>query len=83
MAWKLNFILAVIIVEIEKKVQWDIGTIGQILIEELFMEGLLLITRICKNMKISLLPIYEKGEFRKRASIENVNAELNNSRPVE
>jgi len=47
------------------------------------MEGLLLITRICKNMKISLLPIYEKGEFRKRASIENVNAEMNNSRPVE
>ena len=61
----------------------DKGYISQILFEQLFIDGIHLITKIRKNMKNSLMQIKDKIILRKRALIETVNDELKNMCQVE
>jgi len=61
----------------------DKGYISQTLFEQLFIDGIHLITKIRKNMKNSLMQIKDKIILRKRALIETVNDELKNVCQVE
>jgi hypothetical protein len=61
----------------------DKGYIGKNLFEQLFVDGIHLITKIRKNMKNSLMHIYDKILLRKRALIETVNDELKNICQIE
>ena len=54
------------------------GYISQSLFEQLFIDDIHLVTKIKKNMKNSLMNIYDKICLRKRAVIETVNDELKN-----
>ena len=56
----------------------DRGYISQSLFDMLFVDGLHLVTKIKKNMKNSLMNLYDKIILRKRAVIETVNDELKN-----
>ena len=56
----------------------DRGYISQDLFEQLFVDDIHLVTKIKKNMKNSLMDIYDKICLRKRAVIETVNDELKN-----
>ena len=56
----------------------DRGYISQDLFENLFVDDIHLVTRIKKNMKNSLMNLYDKIILRKRAIIETVNDELKN-----
>lgn len=56
----------------------DKGYIGQKLFEQLFINGIHLITGIRKNMKNSLMSISDKILLRKRSIIETINDELKN-----
>ena len=56
----------------------DRGYISQSLFEQLFIDDIHLVTKIKKNMKNSLMNIYDKICLRKRAVIETVNDELKN-----
>ena len=49
--------------------------IGQALFENLFLNGIQLVTRVKNNMKNSLMSIADKILFKKRALIETVNDE--------
>ena len=55
------------------KIFADRGYIGQELFEQLFVDGIHLVTKIRKNMKNALMHIYDKIMLRKRAIIESVN----------
>ena len=55
------------------KIFADRGYIGQELFEQLFVDGIHLVTKIRKNMKNALMHIYDKTTLRKRAIIESVN----------
>ena len=61
----------------------DKGYIKQKLFEELYEQGLKLITKIKKNMKNCLIPVFEKIMLRKRAIIESVNDFLKNICQIE
>ena len=61
-----------------RKLFADRGYISQDLFETLFVDDLHLVTRIKKNMKNSLMKLYDKLILRKRAIIEAVNDELMN-----
>lgn len=61
----------------------DKGYISQNLFENLFIEGIHLITKIRKNMKNSLMHINDKILLKKRALIECVNDELKNICQIE
>ncbi len=61
----------------------DKGYIGKDLFENLFIDGIHLITKLKKNMKNSLMHIYDKILLKKRALIECVNDELKNRCQVE
>lgn len=61
----------------------DKGYLSQTLFEQLFIDGIHLITKIRKNMKNSLMQIKDKIILRKRALIETVNDELKNMCQVE
>ena len=61
----------------------DRGYISQDLFENLFVDDLHLVTRIKKNMKNSLMNLYDKLILRKRAIIETVNDELKNVYHIE
>lgn len=61
----------------------DKGYIKQELFEELYEQGLKLVTKIKKNMKNSLVPTFEKVMLRKRAIIESVNDFLKNVCQIE
>jgi hypothetical protein len=61
----------------------DKGYISQTLFEQLFIDGIHLITKIRKNMKNSLMQLKDKIILRKRALIETVNDELKNMCQVE
>jgi hypothetical protein len=61
----------------------DKGYISQTLFEELFIDGIHLITKIRKNMKNSLMHTYDKVLLRKRALVESVNDELKNICQIE
>lgn len=61
----------------------DKGYIGQDLFEQLFIDGIHLVTKLKKNMKNSLMDIKDKLMLRKRALIESVNDELKNVCQIE
>ena len=61
----------------------DKGYICKTLFEQLFIDGIHLITKIRKNMKNSLMHIHDKILLRKRGIIESVNDELKNICQVE
>ncbi len=61
----------------------DKGYISQSLFEEMFIDGIHLITKPRKNMKNSLMHIHDKVLLRKRALIECVNDELKNTCQIE
>ena len=61
----------------------DKGYIGKNLFEQLFIDGIHLITKIRKNMKNCLMHIQDKILLRKRALIETVNDELINICQIE
>ncbi len=65
------------------KLVGDKGYISQTLFEQLFIDGIHLITKIRKNMKNSLMQIKDKILIRKRSLIETVNDELKNMCQVE
>lgn len=61
----------------------DKGYICKTLFEQLFIDGIHLITKIRKNMKNSLMLIHDKILLRKRGIIESVNDELKNICQIE
>lgn len=65
------------------KLVCDKGYISQTLFEQLFIDGIHLITKIRKNMKNSLMHIKDKILLKKKALIETVNDELKNICQVE
>ena len=68
---------------IKGKLCADKGYIGQTLFENLFLNGIQLITKVKNNMKNSLMSIADKILLRKRALIETVNDELKNIAQIE
>lgn len=63
---------------IKGKLCADKGYIGQALFENLFLNGIQLVTKVKNNMRNSLMSIADKILLRKRALIETVNDELKN-----
>jgi hypothetical protein len=61
----------------------DKGYIGQKLFEQLFIDGIQLITGLKRNMKNSLMTVTDKILLRKRSIIETINDELKNICQVE
>lgn len=61
----------------------DRGYISQNLFEQLFIDGIHLITKLRKNMKNSLMLLHDKITLKKRAIIETVNDELKNICQIE
>jgi Transposase DDE domain len=61
----------------------DKGYISQSLFEQLFIDGIHLVTRLRKNMKNSLMHIHDRLLLKKRAIIESVNDELKNICQIE
>lgn len=61
----------------------DKGYISQKLFEDLYAQGLQLITRIKKNMKNKLIPLMDKLLLRKRAIVESVIDQLKNISQIE
>jgi transposase len=61
----------------------DRGYIGQELFEQLWDQGLQLITKLKRNMKNKLMPVLDKLLLRKRALIECVNDQLKNISQIE
>jgi hypothetical protein len=65
------------------KIFADRGYIGKDLFEQLFVDGVDLITKIKKNMKNCLMHLYDKILLRKRAVVESVNDILKNQCQIE
>ena len=65
------------------KLVGDKGYISKDLFDELFIDGIHLITKIRKNIKNSLMLIKDKVLLRKRALVETVNDELKNICQIE
>ena len=61
----------------------DKGYIGQALFENLFLNGIQLVTKVKNNMRNSLMSIADRILLRKRALIETVNDELKNIAQIE
>lgn len=61
----------------------DKGYISQKLFENLFIDGIQLITGIKSNMKNQIMSMYDKIMLRKRSVIETVNDELKNICQIE
>jgi transposase len=61
----------------------DRGYISQELFEQLWADGLQLITKLKRNMKNKLMPLLDKVLLRKRALIECVNDQLKNISQIE
>lgn len=61
----------------------DRGYISKALFEQLYGEGLMLITTIRKNMKNRLMPLEDKLMLRKRSIIETINDQLKNISQIE
>lgn len=68
---------------IQGKLCADKGYIGQVLFENLFLNGTHLVTKVKNNMRNSLMSIADKILLRKRALIETVNDELKNIAQIE
>ena len=61
----------------------DKGYISQKLFDLLFGQGIQLITKLRKNMKNKLMPLFDKLMLRKRAIIETINDQLKNISQIE
>jgi hypothetical protein len=61
----------------------DKGYISQKLFELLFADGIQLITRLKRNMKNRLMPLFDKLMLRKRAIIESIHDQLKNISQIE
>jgi Transposase DDE domain len=61
----------------------DRGYLSQELFEQLWAEGLQLVTKIRRNMKNKLMPLFDKVLLRQRALIECVNDQLKNISQIE
>ena len=61
----------------------DKGYISQKLFDLLFTDGIQLVTKIRRNMKNKLMPVWDKLLLRKRAIIESVNDQLKNISQIE
>jgi hypothetical protein len=61
----------------------DKGYISSNLFDQLFVDGIHLVTKIKKNMKNALMHISDKLTLKKRAIIETVNDELKNMCQIE
>jgi hypothetical protein len=61
----------------------DRGYISQALFEQLWEQGVQLITKLRKNMKNKLLPLFDKLLLRKRSIVETVNDQLKNISQIE
>ena len=61
----------------------DRGYISQPLFEQLWEQGVQLVTKVRKNMKNKLLPLFDKLLLRKRSIIETVNDQLKNISQIE
>ena len=61
----------------------DKGYISKDLFEQLFVDGVHLITKLRKNMKNALMLLHDRIMLRKRALIETVNDELKNICQIE
>jgi hypothetical protein len=61
----------------------DKGYISQELFNLLFGQGIQLITRLKKNMKNKIMPLFDKLILRKRAIIETINDQLKNISQIE
>jgi len=61
----------------------DKGYLSQKLFEQLLEQGVQLITRLKKNMKNKLMPLFDKILLRKRALIETINDLLKNISMIE
>ena len=68
---------------IKGKLCADKGYIGQALFENLFLNGIQLVTKVKNNMRNSLMSITDKILLRKRALLETVNDELKNIAQIE
>jgi len=68
---------------LEGKLFGDKGYISNELFEQLWQQGLQLITNIRSNMKQRLLPLADKLMLRKRFIIETVNDHLKNNEQIE
>lgn len=64
--------------ELWGKLVGDKGYISQALFEQLFAQGLQLITTARKNMKNRLMPLMDRVLVRKRSLIETINDQLKN-----
>jgi hypothetical protein len=69
--------------ELWGKLFGDRGYISQELFEQLWAQGLQLITKVKRNMKNKLMPLLDKVLLRKRALIECVNDQLKNISQIE
>lgn len=69
--------------KIKGKLCGDKGYIGQALFENLFMNGIQLVTKLKNNTRNSLVSVADKIILRKRALIETINDELKNIAPIE
>lgn len=65
------------------KLYGDKGYISKSLFDELFVDGIHLVTRIRKNMKNQLMDMRDKLMLRKRSLVETVNDELKNIVQIE
>src|SRR2546430_816478 len=61
----------------------DRGYISQKLFEQLWGQGVQLITKLRKNMKNRLLPLFDKLLLRKRSICETINDQLKNISQIE
>ena len=61
----------------------DKGYISRRLFDELFAQGLHLVTSVRKNMRNRLMPIADKLTLRKRSIIETINDQLKNISQIE
>ena len=61
----------------------DKGYISQELFKLLFGDGIQLVTRIKRNMKNKLMPVFDKLMLRKRAIIETIHDQLKNISQIE
>ena len=65
------------------KLYGDKGYISQKLFDLLFASGVQIVTKIRKNMKNKLMPIFDKLMLRKRAIIETIYDPLKNISQIE
>ena len=82
-----NFQIKKVVPEMAKgligKLVGDKGYISKSLFDNLFAKGLQIITKIKKNMKNKLMPIFDKYLLRKRVVVESVIDQLKNVSQIE